>query len=147
MLGLLVLPWLLLSGLEGMVGRQLLLPVTKACLGLTAVLLFAGIGHFVLADPMYRLIPAFIPARIRLTYLTGVLEIVAAVLLLVPGLRRGVAVALIIYLIVVFPLNVYAAWRRVPLGGHAWGPSYLLIRFPLQAVLVFWTWKWAVRRG
>jgi hypothetical protein len=31
------------------------------------------------------------------------------------------------------------------MGGHTWGPVYLLIRAPLQALLVAWTWWFAVR--
>jgi hypothetical protein len=43
------------------------------------------------------------------------------------------------------PVNVFAAMNRVEFGGHEWGPAYLWIRVPLQAILVGWIWRFAVR--
>lgn len=37
-----------------------------------------------------------------------------------------------IFLLLVLPSNIYAAWQRVDFGGHAAGPVYLLVRIPLQ---------------
>ena len=44
-----------------------------------------------------------------------------------------------------FPANIYAALNQTGMGGHLWGPVYLLIRGPLQALLIWWTWYYAVR--
>jgi hypothetical protein len=32
------------------------------------------------------------------------------------------------------------------MGGHAWGPVYLLIRAPLQAIIVFWVYWFTIRQ-
>jgi len=63
----------------------------------------------------------------------------------VPRWSRPTGIFLIAYLIVIFPSNVYAAVKRVPMGGHAAGPKYLWVRAPLQLVLAAWTWWFAVR--
>jgi uncharacterized membrane protein len=49
-------------------------------------------------------------------------------------------------LILFFPANIYAAINHIPLGGHAWGPAYLLIRAPLQAIILFWVYWFTIRQ-
>jgi len=44
-----------------------------------------------------------------------------------------------------FPANVYAALQHVPMGGHAWGPIYLLVRAPLQLFILWWIWAMVLR--
>lgn len=52
---------------------------------------------------------------------------------------------LIAFLILVFPANIYAALNRVDMGGHEWGPMYLLARVPLRLLLIGWAYWFAVR--
>jgi uncharacterized membrane protein len=82
---------------------------------------------------------------VPLVYLTGLLEIALALGLALPATRRLAGLAAIAILVLFFPANVYAAFAQVGMGGHAWGPVYLLIRAPLQATLIAWTWWFAVR--
>jgi uncharacterized membrane protein len=49
-------------------------------------------------------------------------------------------------LVLFFPANVYAAIHHVPQGGHSWGPIYLLVRAPLQLMILFWD-DWFVIRS
>jgi len=53
---------------------------------------------------------------------------------------------IIIYLIAIFPSNIYAAVQRIPFGGHSIGPRYLLVRLPLQGLLIGWTYLFTVKR-
>jgi uncharacterized membrane protein len=55
-------------------------------------------------------------------------------------------ITIIGFLIVVFPANVSAAVRRIPFGGHSAGPVYLLVRAPVQLLLILWT-SWFTVRG
>ena len=96
---------------------------------------------------MAQMIPPAVPARHFLIYLTGVVEICAAVALLLPTFRRATGWFLMTLLVCLLPFNIYAAWQQVPMGGHEWGPAYLLIRIPLQVLLFAWTYWFAVRRG
>jgi uncharacterized membrane protein len=114
-------------------------------LGLTSVFLFTGIGHFVETESMAQMIPSFLPMRTTAVQVSGVVEIICALALLVPGLRHRTGWLLIWMLLLLLPINVYAALSRVPMGGHAWGPIYLWIRVPLQLFLMAWTYRFATR--
>lgn len=114
-------------------------------LGLVLTFVFTASGHFVQTEPMAAMLPPFVPARLTIIYLTGVLEIALALGIALPATRRLAGLAAIATLVAFFPANIYAAFAQVEMGGHAWGPVYLLIRAPLQALLVAWTWWFAVR--
>lgn len=114
-------------------------------LGLTSVFLFTGIGHFVETAALVQMIPDFVPERTLVVQVAGGLEIAAALALLIPVLRHRVGWLLIWMLLLLLPVNVYAALQRVPMGGHAWGPSYLWIRVPLQLLLMVWTYRFATQ--
>ena len=118
-----------------------------AAWGLGAVFLFAASGHFVQTGPMVQMLPPWVPAREALVLATGVLEIAIGLALFTRRWRDPAALAAIAVLVAFFPANVYAAFVQAPMGGHAWGPSYLLIRAPLQALLVFWAWRFVLRRA
>lgn len=143
LLGLLTLPLLMAVLLRRSERSRLIAGV----LGLTLVFLFTGVGHFVRTEAMAQMIPPIVPARHLLIYLTGVVEICAGVALLLPTFRRATGWFLMTLLVCLLPFNIYAAWQQVPMGGHEWGPAYLLIRIPLQVLLFAWTYWFAVRRG
>ncbi len=115
-------------------------------LGLALVFAFAALGHFVKPDAMGEMIPPSVPQRRALIQVSGVFELVLTILVLAWPKSRLVGLMIIGFLIAVFPSNVYAALRRVDFGGHSAGPRYLLVRAPLQVLLVFWTY-WFVLRG
>jgi uncharacterized membrane protein len=87
-----------------------------------------------------------VPQRLALVHATGVLEIAIALGLFLRRWRTLSAWAAALVLVAFFPANVYAAFQHAPMGGHAWGPAYLLVRAPLQLVLLGWTW-WFLLRG
>ena len=143
-LGLLVSPCLALYAWATITGR----PVNTrfgAALGLSVVFIFTGVGHFIRTEPMSEMLPPWVPNRVALIYLTGLLEFVLAAGLLIPRLRRLAAWGCISVLVLFFPANIYAAFNKVGLGGHLWGPVYLLIRAPLQLILIAWAY-WLVAR-
>lgn len=144
-LGLLVAP-LLVAGLgRVLAGRWWMKPQFSGCLGITLVFCFTGLGHFVQTEPMAAMLPPWVPERVLLVYLTGILEFVLAAAVLVPTWRRTIGLTLIVMLVAFLPVNIYAAVNRIGMGGHEWGPIYLLIRVPLQFILIGWIWWFAVR--
>ena len=94
---------------------------------------------------MVEMLPPWLPFRHALVYATGLLEWLLAVGLLVPRLRRTAGWSCIACLILFLPANVYAAINAVGMGGHLWGPVYLLIRVPLQGLLIGWAYWFTVR--
>jgi uncharacterized membrane protein len=117
-----------------------------ASVGLTLLFLFTGAGHFIETGPMSQMLPPWIPARVPLIYLTGILEFAIATGFLFGKFRYITGWVAIAVLILFFPGNIYAAINHVPMGGHAWGPVYLIIRAPLQAVIVFWVYWFTIRQ-
>lgn len=114
-------------------------------IGIAAVFAFTALGHFVKRDAMAAMLPASMPGRPAIIVLSGVLEAFLAVLVLMPTYSKAAGIALCIFLVLVTPVNVYAAIKKVDFGGHAAGPKYLLLRLPLQFVLLGWTYWFAVR--
>lgn len=85
-------------------------------IALAAVFIGMGVNHFrpKPARIMAKMIPPFLRREgalspLRLVYLTGVCEIAGGIGLLVPATRVAAVVALIVFLVAVFPANVYAA--------------------------------------
>jgi len=114
-------------------------------MGVSAVFLFAAIGHFLKTDSMAAMLPAFVPARRTVIYLSGILEVLFAVAVVTMGNPSLAGWTIIFYLILIFPSNVYAALQRVPFGGHSLGPRYLVLRLPLQLLLIVWTYWFCLR--
>lgn len=114
-----------------------------APLGMSLLFLFAASNHFFMTEAIAQMLPAAFPWRVGLIQLTGVLELAVAIGLLIPGARLMAAFAAVSLLIIFFPANVYAAFQRVPVGGHELGPEYLLLRAPVQLILIAWIWRYA----
>ncbi|MGH9366455.1 MAG: DoxX family protein [Thermoanaerobaculia bacterium] len=135
-----------LLALAGVLWPALEIGGTRAArFGLAAVFVFTGIGHFVKAREMAEMLPPWVPARLAIIWATGVLELAFAAGLVLPGASRATGIAVIAFLLAVFPANVSAARRRVDFGGHGRGPAYLLVRAPLQLLLIAWAYGFAVR--
>lgn len=120
-------------------------PAVAGRSGIAAVFAFTALGHFVKRDAMAAMLPPAVPARPAMVILSGLLELLLAVLVLVPSFARPAGIALCVFLALVTPLNIYSAVKRVDFGGHGAGPVYLWIRLPLQALLLAWTYWFAVR--
>lgn len=110
-------------------------------LAMSAMLMFTALGHFKFPQGMSLMVPDILPFRVTIIYVTGLLEIVAAIGLMVPTVRHIAAVFLIIFFIAILPANIYAAMKRVNLekGNYEGpGPSYLWFRIPLQVFFIAW---------
>jgi uncharacterized membrane protein len=123
----------------------------RARVGLSLFFLFTSIGHFIRTEAMAEMLPPSLPYRTGLIYLTGILELLGAVGVWIPGLTRLTGLLLILMLIGILPSNIYSAINRVDFGGHGAGPAYLLIRIPFQLFVIWWTYlsteqKWLQRK-
>ncbi len=135
---LLLVPWIVVTALDGdtrWAGR----------FGLALVFAFTAFGHFVRTDAMAEMLPSSFPGRRALILASGIFELLLAMLLLAWPKSRSLGMTIIAFLIAVFPANVYAAARRIPFGGHSAGPLYLLVRAPVQLLLIAWTYWFLVR--
>ena len=149
MLGLLIGPYLILTAVTHVWGTIRIEPHLRGRISLAIVFVFTGLGHFIMTEPLAQMLPPWVPMRMPIIYITGVVELAAAACLLVPRLCRLTGIYLIAFLILilVLPANIYAAIHRGEMGGHSMGPPYLFIRIPLQLILIIWTYWFAVRKA
>ena len=117
-----------------------------ASMGLTLLFIFTGVGHFTETEVMSQMLPPWVPARVSLIYITGVLEFGIAIGFLFGKTRFYTGWVAAAVLVLFFPGNIYAAIHHIPMGGHAWGPVYLLLRAPLQAIIIFWVYWFTIRQ-
>lgn len=136
---LLTFPYLILTLLGKWFPRLKLTPAKRARVGLSLFFVFTSIGHFIRTDAMAEMLPATIPYRVELIYLTGVLELLGAIGVWIPRLTKLTGFLLILMLVGLLPANVYSAFNRVEFGGHGAGPLYLLVRVPFQLFVIWWT--------
>jgi len=144
MLVLLTAPYGVLRLVQWVTDREFDLHNAGA-IGLTLLFILTAIGHFTDADSMAQMLPPWIPARVGIIYLTGVFEFVVAAGFCFRRFRRLTGWIAATMLVLFFPANIYAAIDHVPQGGHVWGPVYLLIRAPLQLIIVLWVYWFTIR--
>ena len=114
---------------------------------MSVMLLFTAIAHFAYSKGMAMMLPAFIPFKTLIVYLTGVIEIMAAIGLQLDYLRVTTAWLLIIFFILILPANIYAAkaqvdYQKGDLTGN--GTTYLWFRIPLQILFIVWTYYFCI---
>lgn len=145
LLGIVLGSYALLTGVARSVPRLRLSRSLRGRISLAIFFVFTGTSHFLMPATMAEMLPAFVPFRVEIIYLTGLLEIAGAVGLVIPRLARVSSIALILFLLAVLPANIYSAIMAIEFGGHALGPVYLLARIPFQAFLIWWAYAFGVR--
>ena len=116
---------------------------TAAACALAVMFLFTASAHFTRTKKdLIAMVPSVFPRPELLVSATGVLEVLGAVGLLVPATRSLAGTGLILLLVAMFPANVAAARKGVPLRGKP--PTPLPLRLFLQLVFIGTTW-WATQ--
>ncbi len=138
---ILVISFLVLRAI-GLLGVKRLSSWQEAGLLAVAIMfLFTGSTHFTTMKHDYAaMLPGFVPMKVSIIHLTGVLQITGAIGLLVPRTRRLAGIGLALLLVGMFPGNVYAALNDVPFRGEP--PTPLWLRTPIQLFyvgMVLWT--------
>jgi uncharacterized membrane protein len=106
---------------------------------LAIMLLFTASAHFTsMKEDLIRMVPGWVPRPQAVVFLTGICEILGAIGLLLPSVRRVTGIALILFFIAVFPANVRAARANVRLRGKPATPLWL--RTPMQILFIALTW-------
>lgn len=111
--------------------------------GLAGAMGTAGVVHFTSAESFLPMLPSQLPVRIPIIWATGVIELaLAGGLIAAPErYRRHVGWALAVYLVAIFPANIYQAIA----GTNAFGMTSATARWlrllfqPLLIVLALWS--------
>jgi uncharacterized membrane protein len=116
-------------------------------IAMAVMLVFTSIAHFAFYKGMMLMLPPFIPFKRVTVYLTGVIEIAAAVGLLIPQSSYITGIFLIIFFVLLLPANIYASSKNINLEKADYsgnGLSYLWFRIPLQVLFIIWIWYFAI---
>ena len=117
-------------------------------IAMSAMLLFTAVGHFAFTKGMAMMLPPSMPYKTEIVYLTGIIEIAAAVGLLIPNLRETAAWLLIAFFVLILPANIYAAVKQIDYQKATFegnGLTYLWFRVPLQILFIIWTYVSAIK--
>jgi len=111
--------------------------------GLSAFFLFAGVSHFLADDSFAAIVPPLLPFPYLIVWITGLMEIGFAIMLLCPHFRPRVGILLSLFLLAVLPANIYMALSGMPLGELGNDPAILwgrvAMQFPLIALILWVT--------
>ena len=101
--------------------------------------LLAGSNHFINPAMYLTIMPAYIGWHAALVFISGVFEMILALLLLPISSRRLAAWGIIALLIAVFPANIQMA---INYNNEA-HPGFWLaaLRLPLQVLLIWWAYS------
>lgn len=120
----------------------------SARIAMSIMLLFTAIGHFAFTKGMSMMIPEFIPFKESVIYLSGIFEILLAFGLLIPKFQTVSGWALIVFLLLMLPANIYASLNHVNYQKGTFdgnGLIYLWFRIPLQFLFIIWAYISAIR--
>jgi uncharacterized membrane protein len=137
---------LLLFRLAGACGISGLASWRAATRGALAVLfLFTSTAHFTpTKEDLIQMVPPQIPYARQIVLFTGLCEVCGAIGVLTPRLQRAAGIALMVFLVAVFPANIYAAQAEIALRGKPATP--LRLRSSMQLVYIGLTW-WSTQTG
>jgi uncharacterized membrane protein len=109
---------------------------------LVAFYLFMGSMHFIIPEQYLAMMPSWLPAHMFLISLSGIIEIVLAVLLL-PIKTRAIAAKLIVVMLVVFffTIHIPESIEYYKTGNQKFIAS--IIRLPIQLLFIAWAWIFA----
>ena len=111
---------------------------------LTVGMVFVGVMHFVNPADFVAIVPAVLPAKLALVYISGIAEIAGGLGLILPQTRRLAGWGLVALYIAVFPANINMLVNHLPLGDKPVETWQLWARLPIQLVLIAWAY-WYTR--
>jgi len=106
---------------------------------LALMFVFTGVAHFnKTKDELAAMVPGIFPRPLWIIYISGVLEFLGAVGLLLARTRFPAAICLMLLLAAMFPANVKAALRSLTIRGQR--ATSLLPRTAMQILFLGLLW-------
>lgn len=107
---------------------------------MAVIFILAGINHFRNPKLYERIMPPYFPAHKSMVVLSGVAEMILGLMLLTPENQHLAAWGIIAMLVVFFTVHIHMLINeKASLKLPKW---VLIIRFPLQFVLIWWAYQY-----
>lgn len=107
-----------------------------------SLFVIAGVLHFLKPDLFMRIMPDYLPWHKPLVLISGFFEIAGGIGLMIPALQSYASWGLILLLLSVLPANIEMFRKYHKRQGFTFFVWALLLRLPLQFVLIWWVY-WA----
>lgn len=120
--------------------------ITTSLVLIAIVFVVAGVLHLVRPAPYIRIMPPWLPAPATLVLVSGIFQILGGIGVLVPATRMVAGWGLIALLVAVFPANLQMLLDASARGASTIWLVAVAARLPLQAALIWWVWRAAIRR-
>ena len=118
----------------------------KGRIAFSLAFVFVGVFHVIKPEQLSYMISGLLPQPEFWVILTGFIEILLAVVLLIPRFQRIAGWAIIVYLLMVFPANIHVAIENLPppggLPASAW---YVWSRLFFQPLYMLWVYYAALK--
>ena len=119
--------------------------MTLSLVLIAAMFMGSGLLHLIKPALYVSIMPPWLPAPLALVLISGACEMLGAAGVLVPVTREAAGWGLIALLVAVFPANIQMLMANTS-PSRLWQAA-LVARLPLQAVLIYWVYRSAVRYG
>ena len=101
-------------------------------------MIMGGVQHFLKPDFYLPFVPEFLPFKMEVIYMSGLLEIALGALLLLKKYARLAAMGIFILMVLFLPIHVWDVFSSTPaIGTH----KAALIRLPFQFLFMAIAWK------
>ena len=125
-------------------------PSLAARIGMSAMLLFTAMGHFLFTHGMAMMVPDFLPFKKEVVYFTAIIEFFGAIGLHISQFRTMTAWLLILFFILILPANIKSSMEHLDYQNASYngnGISYLWFRVPLQILFILWVYFSSINMG
>lgn len=102
--------------------------------------ILAGLNHFRKPRMYRRIIPPYFPNPKLLNNVSGTAEVLLGCCLCIPAWSRLSAIGIIALLVAIFPANLFMYANQD--AGLGLPKKLLLLRLPLQVVLILWAYQY-----
>jgi len=112
------------------------LPKRIALIVFSLFFIIAGSNHFANPDFYVAIMPPYLPFHLKMVYVSGILEILGGITIMVPRYRYFVGWGIILLLLAIFPANIHMA--LYPELFTEINPIVLYARLPIQLLFILW---------
>ena len=101
-------------------------------------MVYAGVQHFLKPDFYLPFVPSFLPYTNVIIYVSGIIEIVLGLMLIMPKYSKIGAMGIMLLMLVFLPIHIWDVFSDTPaIGSH----QAALVRLPVQLMFIAITWK------